>query len=203
MEEQDIKKLWTEYSKLEEKNKLTGTVIRKMIGRQSGSELAIMVQTGYWGVAIYCALLALFGFSLMKYGSDGRFLTVAAAGFLLSLVGLLWGIYTLRRMRSITFSNDSFLAAREAIRNVRSVLKKEYRVQFILMPVFLACVYPVVYILVQGINIFDEFSRVAFRIITSYVFITVMSVWVYRKYYFRNLDRFEERISDAEELESN
>lgn len=171
-----------------------------MIGQKSAGELSIMIQVGYASVAVYAGLVVLFLVSVELYGADIRFATVSLGGLVLSGRGLIWTVFLLFRLRAVNFASASFSEVRVHLDRARRLLRKEFIAQFILMPLFLACVFPVIYMMVQRVNIFERFETAAFRIVAGYILITALSVWIYRRYYFRKFDLFEERMNELEDL---
>jgi hypothetical protein len=200
MNQINLKELWEDYSRLEENKMLTPVMIRKMIGERSHGDLRQMILMAYSSLAVFAGLIPLFSFSLARYGSDARFIITGLGGIALSLAGLAWTLYTLRKLRSVNFSGNSFVEARRSVLKVKKLFRTELNAQFAFMPLFLACVFPPIFMMVRNLNVFEAFSEAAPRIITGYILITILSVWMYRRFYFRKLDLSVKSMEEAEDL---
>lgn len=200
MEKLDLTEIWSRYRRLEERHQLTPVVVRRMVRERAQGTLSRMVNYGYASVLTYLGVIVLFVVSTIMYGADARYLVCGLAGIGLSLTGLVWSVVLLRKMRTIDFATDAFVQVTEGIGDVKRLLRFEMQAQFVYMPMFLACVFPPVYRLVQNINVFEAFGRVAFRMGLAYLLITVISVWLYRRYFFRHLDLASDEIREAEGL---
>jgi hypothetical protein len=199
MKEKDLQSMWDEYTRLEEKKMLTPVVISRMIRKESGGELATMIRLGYASLFVFAGLCVLFAITAFLYRSDGRLTASSIGGLALSVLGTWWTLYLLRKMRGIDFMHGTFQHVIEGVRKVRQLFRLEMRMQFIFVPLILACTYPVMYMLVQHINIFESFGRVAVRVIGSYIVITALSIWIYRRYYLRHLDLAADKMNRVSE----
>ncbi len=201
MKESEIMELWQHYSQLEQRKELTPLMVKQFIAKKSESDLQVMSGTTYSSIFVYAGLILLFLSALRMYSDDVRFVRVSIGGIVLSIIGLTWTVIFLRKLRSINFGSSSLAKVRTLVVQLRRLLRVEVSSLFVFMPMLLACVLPVVYMMVQQLNIFEEFARVAPRVLLTYAMIVALSLWIYRQYYYKKLDLFERRVDEYTSLE--
>ncbi len=201
MELDEIKKIWQDMDLLKEQKKISDERIKRMLRNEGKSALDKLIRTARFFAIIIIPLGLLLCACSYRFFEEGGYYPVVPLSFLLLCILMMpFETYLYRLLKGIDFSIMSVREVSEKILKYYRIIRKGQFFGMILFIVYLAIWYFLYYKLTFG----DEI--VWFLIIYMAVLYTLGLIAIpilYKKIYYRHINKIKESLKELEEFDNN
>ena len=200
MELDEIKKLWTEIDTLKEKLQVSDNRIKEMLKNEGKSALEKLIRFTKFGIFSVIPLGLFLCLVSYKFFEAGGYYMICPLAFLLFCILMLpFDIYLYRLLKGIDFAGMPVREVSERILKYQNIIQKFQMYGTIGFFVYLGIWYFLYYQLCLG-------SEIVWGLIIFFAAIylaggLIMIPFLYKKFYYNNINRIKESLAELKEFE--
>lgn len=203
MELEDLKCAWAQYDKKLSKNlKLNEELLKKMNMNNSKHELQKPLKIEIGNIV--------WGFLLVVYitGSSFRFieeLRFSIPGFLSAIIGLVYLVFSIikvNRFLRVDYFGSSIIKLQKDIVELSALILKLRKYEFILMPILLISLFPVIFKSVLNIDIYENIKLFSLEVIICLVICILASIWGSKHFVDNKINNAKKELEELVKFEN-
>lgn len=201
MELEEMKKMWQQYDKVLQENKvLNEHIINGMLHDKSGNAIRRMLNLEYLSLAVVVPVLLVFLVMFNRLGHDEVLTGCYLFSFAYLVLSVVLGVYKVRFLMATEPGNQGVTEMANRIEKFRLLIAKERLLGIISLPFVMLAVYAVINYWVHGENIFNRFDAYFPRIIIGIVAATAIALAVYSIVYFRSIRQIKNALLEIKKF---
>jgi hypothetical protein len=203
MELDDLKGAWAQYdTKLSKNLKLNEELLKKMNMNNSKHELQkpLKIEIGniVWGFLLVVYVTS----SSVRFIEELRF---SIPGFLSAIIGLVYLIFStikVNRFLRVDYFGSSIVKLQKDIAELSTLILRLRKFEFILMPILLISIFPVVFKSVLNVDIYENIKLFALEVIFCIVISILVSIWGSRHFVDKKINNAKKELEELVKFEN-
>lgn len=201
MELENMKALWQEYDRnLQTSNILNERLLKNMLAEKSTERLSSFTKMEYASLTLAGMLLAIFVSMGYKVNSEMQVLIPYIISLVYFTFAVVWSIYKLRLLSNVDTYSDTIVSTRERVEKLRLLFAREKVWSMILMPFMMLSLAPILHYWLWDSYFLDHFRAYVPRLVVGYALFVVLTYWLYKTLYSKNIKIILRNLEETEAL---
>lgn len=200
MELDELKKIWQHYDEsLQETRIMNEKIMRTMLHDKSRSQMSKILISEYLSIAVAAIVFIIF---LMNGWRVAGVLLPYIISLLFCAGSMVWSYRKIQYIGKTDIGNRPVTESLERLEKLRLMIVKEKLWFFILTPILVMSLVPVLQKWLFNVNALDNLWDFIPRILIACAAILACSLWLYKKIYFKSISAIVQNLKEIESFKN-